>query len=333
MAIEVLRCPNCAAPLPLGARGEIVCEYCRHALTGVPTAAGLRWQVGEERPPDDGLSRVHVDGRTYAVLGRLASGDGSEVFLARRDKRLTEMVVIKALRARADADLLAREWSTLQALQQSEAQGWEFFRRMVPQPVAFGRLEGRDAPSGHALVYRWRSGFLHTFEDVARHYERGVDPRAVVWMYKRALELLGWVHRSGRVHGALVPAHLLVHPRDHGVTVVGWGASVSASSPRVPAVLAHQRAYYPDALWTSRQASAATDLTMLARCVLRLLDGNLATRTLPSTVPDVIATLVADEAAGSGEDDAWALVERVSAAGRAAYGPPRYVPFTMPGWK
>ena len=29
---------------------------------------------------------------------------------------------------------------------------------------------------------------------------------------------------------------------------------------------------------------------------------------------------------------AWELVERVSEAGRAAFGPPRYVPFAMPGW-
>ena len=213
MAIEVLRCPNCAAPLPAGARGEVVCEYCRHVLTGVPTPTGYRWIAGDERPPDDGLPRVHVDGRSFAVMGRLAQGDGSDVFLARRDKRVTELVVLKALRAESDADLLANEWKTVEALQASEAQGWEFFRRMVPQPVAHGRMTRDGAAPGTASVFRWRSGFVHTFEDVLRAYPQGVPATAAVWLWKRALETLGWVHLSGYVHGAVLPAHLTLHAR------------------------------------------------------------------------------------------------------------------------
>lgn len=333
MAIEVLRCPNCAAPLPPGARGEVVCAYCRHVLTNVPSPTGYRWVAGDERPPDDGLRRVHVDGRTFALLGGLGRGDACDVFLARRDKRLTELVVLKALRAREDADLLANEWRTLTALHASEARGADFFARMIPQLVAHGAMTGA-AEKAPATVYRWRSGFVHTLDDVARAHPRGVDPRAAVWMWKRALELVGWVHRSGYVHGALTPAHLLVHPRDHGVTLVGWGTSCSVHEGRLPALVAAARDYYPDDAWARRAASPATDLATLARSIARALGGDPAKGSVPSSVPEPVADLVIEHAGRRSCEgavaDAWALKEQVTAASRAAFGPDRYVNFTMP---
>lgn len=334
MAIEVLRCPNCAAPLPPGARGEVVCEYCRHVLTNVPSPTGYRWVAGDERPPDDGLRRVHVDGRTFALLGRLARGDGSDVFLARRDKRLAELVVLKALRAREDEDLLRNEWRTLTALHASEAQGADFFARLIPQPVAHGPMTGA-AEKTLATVYRWRSGFVHTLDDVARAHPRGVDPRAAVWMWKRALELLGWVHRAGHAHGALVPAHLLVHPRDHGVTFVGWGTSAPLREGRLPALPGAARDYYPDDVWERRTASPAADLVTLARSVARVLGGDPARGSVPSSVPDALADLVIEYAGRRTCEavtaDAWALKDQVAEASRAAFGADRYVKFSMPG--
>jgi len=333
MAIEVLRCPNCAAPLPPGSRAEVVCEYCRHVLTNVPSPTGYRWVAGDERPPDDGLHRVHVDGRTFALLGRIGRGDASDVFLARRDKRLTERVVLKALRARDDADLLTNEWRALTALYNSEAQGADFFRRMLPQLVAHGPLTGAGEKT-LATVYRWRSGFSYTLDDVARAYPRGVDPRAAVWMWKRALEVLGWVHHSGYVHGALTPVHLLVHPRDHGLTFVGWGTCATVREGKLPALSVAATDYYADETRARRVATPATDLVTLARSIARVLGGDPARGSVPSSVPGPVAELVIEHAGRRSCEgmvaDAWALKEQVTEASRAAFGPDRYVKFRMP---
>jgi hypothetical protein len=289
------------------------------------------------------LPRVRVAGRTFALLGRLARGEGSDVFLARRDARLTELVVLKVLRVLADADLLAGEWRALAALHESTAQGAHFFTTLLPQPVAHGELVPASEPSAAprpTSVFRWRSGFLHTLDDVVREYPAGVEPQTAVWMWKRVLEVLGWVHRSRYVHGAVLPVHWLVHPRDHGVVLVGWSRAVPyagrATAP-LPATSAASEAYYPRAVWSGAPSSPATDITMSARCVVRALGGDPARGTLPARVPAPIADVLrahADDAPSAARtDDAWELMQRVGQAGRAAYGPARYHPFRMPGWR
>ena len=331
MAIEVLRCPNCAAPLPAGARGETVCAYCNHTLRGVPGVGSLRW-TGPEAGPDDGRPRVHVEGRTYALHGLIARGEASDVFLARRDARITEQVIVKVLRAKCDGDLLAREWRVLAALHADDSQGADYFQRLLPQPVAHGRLTGTGLDPRPASVFRWRSGFVYTLDDVARAHPSGVDPRAAVWMWKRVLSMLGWVHRTGYAHGAVVPAHVLIHARDHGAALAGWSCAVR--SEKLPAVVASARAYYPEAAWAQGRSGPGVDLIMAARTSAKTLGGDPAQGTVPASVPDALARLVRAQATRSPDapaDDAWELEEQVSRAGREAFGPPRYVPFTMPG--
>jgi hypothetical protein len=331
MAIEVLRCPNCAAPLPPEARGEVVCAYCNHVLTNVPGAGAARWN-GPESLPDDGRPRVHVEGRTYVLQGRVAEGDGCDVFLARRDRRLTELVLLKILRATSDADLLAREWRTLQSLHNSDAQGADYFQRLLPQLVAHGRLTGVGLDPRPTSVFRWRSGFAHTLDDVRRAYPDGVDPRASVWMWKRLLELLGWVHRAGYTHGAVIPSHLILHAKDHGVVLAGWSSAVR--NEKLPALSTAAKRFYPDTVWNHRVVTNTTDLIMAARCMAHVLGGDPSTGVVPASVPAPLASLVRTYATLSPDalaDDAWEMIERVSQAGREAFGPPRFVPLTLPG--
>ena len=320
--MEVLKCPNCGGPLPIeAAGGTVTCAYCNHVVTGVPAAAwgtGSVLDTGTGDPSDARRPRAWVGAHRYVILGRLARGTASDVFLARRDARLTEQVVIHIVRAIADGETLARAWRTLEALHESSTQGAEYFTLLLPQPVALGPLtrDGRDPRP--AAVYRWRSGFVHTLADVARAYPDGVDPRAAVWMWRRALEVLGWGHRSGYAHGAVLPEHLLVHPRDHGVVLVGWS---------------HAERHAERHGGASR-ATPAADITAATRTLVGVLGGDPERATLPTAVPGPLADLLvthADPGARQGRtDDAWELMERVASAARTAYGPPTYLPFTMP---
>jgi hypothetical protein len=174
---------------------------------------------------------------------------------------------------------------------------------------------------------------VHTFDDVLRAYPSGVDPKAGVWMWKRLLEFLGWLHRTGHVHGSVVPGHVLVHPRDHGVVLAGW--STASRSNSVSALVTHAKDFYPSKVWTTRTASPTTDLVMAARSVAFVLGGDAARGTVPYGVPEPIATLLSRYATLESDaqtEDAWTMIDKVSAAGRAAFGSPRFVPFTMPGW-
>lgn len=337
MDSQLLKCPGCGANLPPASyyKGALACEYCGAT---VMTFGGwpLPPPAVKEPPFAPDQPRATVAGVRYVLLGRLGRGEGSDVFLARRDARLTELVVLKIARAREDGDLVAREYEVVGELHGSDAQGAEHFSRLLPQPVAQGPVTDPGGLERAAAVYRWRSGFQHTFGDILDAYPAGVDPRAAVWLWKRMLELLGFVHSAGYVHGAVLPPHLLVHPRDHGVVLVGWSSALRYASGRpLPARSGRHEAFYPAAVWNGTPPTPATDLAMSARCLASVLGGDPATGSVPASVPAPLAELVriqADPEHREAYEHAWLLKDRVDAAAREAFGPPRYIPFTLPGW-
>jgi hypothetical protein len=150
-------------------------------------------------------------------------------------------------------------------------------------------------------------------------------------MWRRTLELLAGVHRCGWVHGAPLPQHHVVHARDHGVMLVGWSCAawLSGRDP-LPVISPEARDVYAPALISGAPPSAATDITTSARVIARLLGGTA--ERVPPSVPTPLGSLVERVAAGAGGDDAWALRQEVGSVARAAYGPPRFHPFAMPGW-
>ncbi len=331
MTIVALECPYCGAPIaPSVAHDMVVCAYCRRTLVGVPAAS---WGLALDADDDaldasiDPRRVCTVSGRKYVVQGRLASGESTDVFLAERTGRVVERVILKVLRAISDADLVDREWRAVHALHESDAQGAPFFSTLLPQPVARGLVAGKRP----VLVYRWRSGFQYTLDDVIERYRGGIDPHAAAWMWRRALELLGWVHRSGWLHGALLPRHILVHPRDHGVVFCGWSCATRTSEREaLPAICDAARAFYPDDVALGGRATLATDIAMIARSIARALGGDPAATALPSGVPTPLRDLVRAHATGSASsDDAWLLKEEVAKTAVECFGPPRYVPFEM----
>ena len=301
----VVTCDGCGAPLEARwTEITVTCRYC-----GAENTPG---RLGDPVPPvvpDDGRLRIHVDGRTYVVEGRLAVGDSSDVFRARWANRLSELVVIKVLRVKDDELLLRNESRILHTLC---SEGGYLGR--LPRPVAAG-----PSNAGFVTVQEWRSGFYLTLVDVQNAHPGGIDGRIVVWIWKRTLELLAWAHRHRIAHGAVVPPHVLIHPRAHGAMLVGWTGAAPIGE-RTMGWPAAWEDVYPKGALHDRRASPVTDIAMSARCVQGLAD-----------VPRPMRRLL-EEAADGRHADAWALCERVTAVSRDVFGPPAYVPLPMPGW-
>jgi len=325
--VRVEFCASCGAPLEARwAEIVIECHYC-----GCQNAPGARGEPVPATIPDDGRPRFGLDGRAYVLQGHLASGDSSEIYRGRWTKRLGELVVIKVLRARADQDLLRNEFKTLQALLQSEAQGASHFTRLLPQPIGLGPLRRGD-DERLVSVFRWRSGFQQTLSEVLSHYPEGLPSRVVVWILKRLLELLGFTHQAGVVHGAVTPDHVLIHPRDHGAVLCGWGTATPWSEGRQARLQALSRAWlkhYPSTVSRERFVSPRTDLAMAARCAL-LAGGSRSYEDFGPLPPNLGMVLVL--AARGHFDDAWELREKVDRESAVAHGPPSYNPIALPGW-
>ena len=316
------------------------CDYCATPL--VPARDGFI--ISETFRTDDEVSdperqRFWLGGARHVLLGRIGRGDSADVFLARRDHRITEYGLAKVLRAHGDQDLLDHEWDVLSALQQSRAQGSAHFTRLMPQPIARGA--GRFGLRGHegerfVALYRYQSGFAHSFIDVKDSYRKGIPAASSVWLWKRILEVLSFVHETGWIHGGILPQHLLVHARDHGVRLCGWSGAVPLGEP-VAAQVAAAGDHYPKSILQGAAAAVATDITMSARALIWALHGSAEDadlRRAPGDTPRPLAALLERCAAddGGGVTDAWAVRDELNQAAEEVFGSPKFVPFPLAGW-
>lgn len=310
MAVRTVSCSSCGAPIETSrfARSA-VCGHCRATVFIDPDAverarfrdAFAWWQ----NPAAQGFAAediVRVGDRTWALRQRIGRGRTCDVHAGTLARWPSERVVVKLARIDADPAGLAREHEVLQTLQRSTANGAEHLALRVPMPVVRGIVDGGSHGGRHALVLRWISGFVHTLVEVRLAHPQGVSPRAAVWMWRRVLESLAFAHRSGVAHGGITPARLLVHAREHGVMVVGWGLAREADA-----------------------TACADDLAATARAIDSVLAG--------ADTPRELAALVADVARSpASQGDAWALRERVGQVAEACFGPPQFEHFAMPGW-
>jgi serine/threonine protein kinase len=300
--------------------------YEGHIVKAAEYRQALRELDGEGRSSDG----VTIGDARYRILRKLGRGECCDVFLGERARTLTERVVIKVLRSSDDLDMLDRETAVLRALHDAAVRGSDHFVTRVPEVVRRAAMRSTGGESA-ALVLRYASGFAYTFEDVRRAHPDGIDPRHAVWMWRRALETMGWVHRAGFGHGTLVPRHLLVHARDHGVRIIGWSCATRLGSGEpLPAVIENAGIDYPEGLVEGGRVTQSTDIAMSARCIRHLLaraDGAPPAR-LPTPLADLVHAYATMHASCS--EDAWAVSEEVAAAARTAFGPPAFVPLEMP---
>lgn len=309
--MRIFLCESCGAPLEAPwAELVIVCSYC-----GAQNFDGKVLEPVAPYVPVDKRPRLNLGGRSYVVEGPLGKGDSTQIYRARWAMRLGELVYLKLLTAQADADLMRNEWVALGTLRRSRAEGAEHFVTRLPAPVAHG-LVTTDT-SRLASVFGWLPGFSHTLSSVEQEHSEGVDGRIGVWMLTRLLELLGFVHRSGYVHGAVTPDHVLIHPRDHGATLIGWTlAQAHAGLPPLLGKPEKWRRLYGSA----ERAEPPLDIAMACRTVARVARFE---RPLQSILERGI----------SGCADAWSLAEQLRESSRQVYGPPAYNPLALRGWR
>ena len=349
MAVRAHHCPNCGAPLPTdGRRRSVRCGYCQALLRLDDDVVRASDFLAALSATDDELVNagtlplVSHAGRRYRLLGRVGVGASCDVFAAQWCRRVTERVLIKVPRSRKDDDLLERERGVLAALANGGAPGAAELSRRVPQIVAFGPIvDGiADGTSGErpALSLRLLGGFAHTLDDVRDVYPEGPDPRHAVWLWRRLLEVLSFAHASGWAHGAILPEHVVLHARDHGVMLVGWSCAVQArgrDGEQVPALCEPRLSFYPRSVRSTGRCTIASDLVMAARAVAHAM-GASPGASLPASMPGPLAALLGDYVSADDERvpiaDAYTLARRIAELARQVYGPPAYANLAMPGW-
>jgi serine/threonine protein kinase len=174
-------------------------------------------------------------------------------------------------------------------------------------------------------------GFL-TLAEILKAYPSGIDFRDMVWMFKRTLVGIGFAHKNGVVHGAILPTHVLVHPTDHGAKLIDWSFAVEAGD-HIHGISGGYRDYYPSEVFDKEKALPATDIYMAAKCCVALLGGNVATNEMPATVPAEVQAFLQRclvKNASRRPQDAWDLHVEFDTLLKEVVGKPSYRKFEMP---
>jgi hypothetical protein len=229
--------------------------------------------------------------------------------------------LIKIARDPADNDLMDREAAALRRLR---ATGDARFRPYVPALVECQRH--RDPDTGaerRANVLSRLNGFVTLAEVHAAHPD-GLDARDAAWMWRRLLVAAGFGHRTGVIHAAVLPEHVLIHTAQHGLVIVDWCYAITAPGGLAAAIPARYADWNTAGVRSRRPPGPDLDIWLATRCMTQLI-GKL--------IPPPLASFARGCTLPSPDrrpDDAWRLLAELDAVLDRLYGPRKFRPFTMP---
>ncbi|MFN0183759.1 MAG: protein kinase family protein [Aquabacterium sp.] len=303
-----LTCPQCGGTLPRQAAWRMVaCPYCRSVVTrAARVVQRVAFQQALARAaamPATG-ERLDLDGVAYGLQS--AWGGTTDAALWRGYRAGAAAAQVMVLMAEPGDLALLQHGRQLIALQASAGPGAAYYSQRLPQVERHGTGSFRGRPV-QALVLRRPPGYWGSLAQVSAHHSQGLqDVRHAVWLWRRVLDVLGWLHQQGWTHGDLLPAHWLIHPADHGVLLMGW-ASARRGGDRARDLM--------QSAWALRQALAPA--------------GDGAPAMAPGLPPGLSHLL-----RRASEDPDWCarhsaaqVDQQLVAAAAQAFGPARFIPF------
>ena len=283
-----------------------------------------------------GPTVIERKGRCYIVGDLVASGDICDVFRASYADGGTEVpCALKVCREGADNDLVANEVAVLKALGDPPLPAG---KRYATRLLDSFRLPDPARGPRQVVVLKWLAD-CHTLEEVRAAHPSGVWLEDAVWFFNRMLEGLGYIHRGGYVHGAVLPQHFAIRPRDHGGKFLDFSYAVR-SGERVRALSVPWRALYAPEIPNKQPVSPSTDVYMAARAIAYVLGGSAdavptprphdpTKRKAAEQFAAFLRTCLA-ECPGARVNDAWQVRQSLDEMLRRLYGPRKFHPFAMP---
>ena len=208
------------------------------------------------------------------------------------------------------------------------------FKQFLPAlEAAFSLNDGPDMPPRQANVLKMDAEIrspdeLYTLFEIKSQYPDGLDARHVAWIWRRLLSVIGFAHAQGVVHGAVLPMHVLIEPRDHKLLLIGWCAGTDSAatdtSPR-PIITDGHAAWYRRESALTRPPRPALDVSFAARCMIELLGGDPLRDEIPIGVDPALRRYF-QRCLGTGtRGDAWKLLDDFDKLIDALWGPRQFV--------
>lgn len=298
----------------------VVCKYCGATVgSGQEAVRAADFRAAADRARAEAAtswSRLDCEGICFRLLERISENASTEIYRAEALAPARALVCLK-LRRGASAARTRREAEVLRTLHASTPAGVANLTRRLPFPIACGTSAGPHGVGCEVLALRHPPFAWGSLAQLNAAFPSGLDPAHTVWIWRRILESLSFVHAAGYVHGELRLDHLLIHPEEHLVHLIGWAdaqpLSFSANSDR-----------------TLRAPTIARDLAQSAWVIRALIAGTSpgtpAADRAPEPLRDLLERVAHDPHGLSAHD----LDAQVRAAARAAFGPPRFLHLNLP---
>lgn len=264
--------------------------------------------------------------RVYHLDKLIKVGDVADVYMATAEGE-TNRYIVKLSRVIDGLDLLENESKAIRSIL-GQAGRTKYDRYL---PTICEDFEIRDGIRKRVNVFLWEPGF-YGMETVHEQHPN-LSPWHLAWIFKRILVITGFTHKyCGRIHGAICPAHVLIHVENHGVKLVGWGQSVAIGGIIKSGSAAYMD-WYPPEVKQKKRATEATDIYMAAMCILYLSGGNVERQTMPKKVPDEMRRFIMSliiEGPSMRPKDAWVLCDEFDDMLMRTFGPPKFRNLNMP---
>ncbi|MEU4163761.1 molecular chaperone DnaJ [Actinoplanes sp. NPDC026670] len=171
--------------------------------------------------------------------------------------------LIKIPRSPADNDLMETEAAALRRLW---ADGDPKFRPYAPRLIETFVHEDDQRRRRFVNVLERQRGMGSLAE-----IKGDLGVREAAWIWRRLLTALGWAHRAGVIHGAVLPEHVLIHPGRRGLVLVDW----CYAGHRPAAIVKAREDHYPPEVRHDRTAGPATDIYMATVLMTRLMGSRM----------------------------------------------------------
>lgn len=314
MTWTALNCPQCSAPLPRVAIWRAVkCGSCGALITRNESMV-LRdsFRKAHARAQQEfgaAGGDLECGGERYRLMEHLGKGEFSEVYRAQRVGGIPFLATIKVSSASGAAGHYAREAEVLTDLRDhTNEAGRAFCAQNMPLVIAQGPV--KDSPGKHALVMHHEPGYWGSLAALQARFPQGVDPRHAVWIWRRMLDVLNFIHLGDWAHGDVRPEHALIHPEYHGVRLIGWASAIQ----------------YPES------EEKVRDMQRCARIIRVLLCGADASGTMPPQVPRGLAelvTTVSEDASFCRSNKAKRQDALLQEVAKEAFGTPQFLPLNL----
>ncbi|MGV9001631.1 MAG: hypothetical protein ACOH18_01605 [Candidatus Saccharimonadaceae bacterium] len=273
----------------------------------------------------------------HVITKLVGSGDLATTYLAESSVNgVTVQSFVKVVKDHRNNDLMKTEAKALELLHRTDTQEkWHPYVSGLIDSFVYAELR---KPRRRTNVLVGLPDF-YTLDQLRQYFPQGVPAIHAAWMWRRLLMALGFAHESGVIHGAVLPSHVMILPKQHGLTLIDWCyASIPTDSkyPPLVALVNEYREWYPEEVLGKLPPSPATDIYMAAKCMTFLLGGNPLTGVMPDAVPRQLRAFFRgcmQSRQSARPQNAWLLLkefdELLQSVG-SPYYPRRYREFVVP---